>query len=350
MNDAQMNRPSEGEVGEIVDGAEGQPSLFRPPPGFGEAEWVAECIMESIWGEVKVLAHDRGIKAKRFGFAAQAASKIMLSDLSICFSYIEPTPPVSGEGWDCEPQVPLPVIDNWAPQAIRVLPKKSGIAVSTATGVSGKLAQHKAAAQRRVAAKAGGPGGDATEEKPRHVRLEENVEADPEEAHYRNAKEVEEQRRLDAVAAKEARRKQIEAAAANVEAQVATTGHFTFDTEGKILLVELPKVEKLPQVSTQALSKVYDISRKTEQQLTPQSSPNKLKATKLNKKGPQFEDGYTRLQEDRPPITDVINLRPGVVLSEAGRKISGPQLREKNMTLANYKKMVDAEKPYQFIP
>ena len=163
------------------------------------------------------------------------------------------------------------------------------------------------------------------------------MEADPEEAHYRSAKEVEEQRRLDIIEAKEQRRKRIEAAQANVEAQVAGSGQFTFDTEGNILLVELPKVERLPKVSTEFTYysncsvvlyvcsphsriilchscnytptpvlrfistrrfKHYDVGKSgaTSKEQALASPTNKRSPKKPEKK--QFEDGFIRLQED----------------------------------------------------
>eukprot|EP00392_Amoebophrya_sp_AT5.2_P004938 g4947.t1 len=268
---------------------------------FGEPEWAAECMIKEVWTQVKAEAHVRDMKKKRFGFAAGAACRIMLGEVDICFTHIEPKPPIEGEGWDCEIEVPLPHIDNWATQAIRVRPKrlpKASLDVGTAGGVASK------------------------------------VEADPEEAHYRSAKEVEEQRRLDIIEAKEQRRKRIEAAQANVEAQVsAGSGQFTFDTEGNILLVELPKVERLPKVSTEFTFKHYDVGKSgaTSKEQALASLTNKRSPKKPEKK--QFEDGFIRLQEDRPPITDVISLRPGVVLQSGGQKIVGPQTKDRNMSL-----------------
>lgn len=57
---------------------------------FGEPEWAAECMIKEVWTQVKAEAHVRDMKKKRFGFAAEAACRIMLGEVDICFTHIEP--------------------------------------------------------------------------------------------------------------------------------------------------------------------------------------------------------------------------------------------------------------------
>ncbi|CAD7926543.1 unnamed protein product [Amoebophrya sp. A25] len=333
---------------------------FRPPRPWGESEDAAHEAVAHIWDKTKRITHERDLAHKRFGYSARTVTKVMLAEIDMAFTYIEPEAEMEASGWFLENEIAPVMIDTWATQALRSVPKRIPLSGTTAVGHVGGLmagparitAQREASAAKAAAKKereAAKAAAEAEANRPRHIRLEEIDHTDPEEHHYRAAKEVEDRRREEAEKALEKKKKQREEAQAAVEAQGAVMGktEYTFDTEGNILWVELPKIEKLPAVSLQIPSRHFDVGGRAS--LTAKAdAPAPTKRTTSGSNSPvkkAFEDGFMRLQEDRPNIADIITLRPGVVLSAAGRKIAGPTRTEQNrMTMTGYQRMVQGGK------
>merc|ERR1712194_846096 len=87
-------------------------------------EMIAHYFMDELWERVRTKTFERDMKKKRFGFAVSATSKVILSDLAICFSYVEPQANTDGLGWALEAETRPALVDSWATQSLRSIPKK----------------------------------------------------------------------------------------------------------------------------------------------------------------------------------------------------------------------------------
>ncbi|CAJ1449789.1 unnamed protein product, partial [Effrenium voratum] len=66
---------------------------------------------------------------------------------------------------------------------------------------------------------------------------------------------------------------------------------------------------------------------------------------KKGETGPEFTDGFSKLQHGQPPILDTMVVVPGVTLEQMGKHKSGPESDSRFMSRKEYVQLAEAEVP-----
>jgi len=304
-------------------------------PHIAEAE--ARNAVRKIIQEGGNLLHEHYLQHKAFAFAATAAMERSVCSTEMCFVACEDAEPEDTfeEDWGLEPEPEAQRIDSWAGM---VIPKRTPESVAAA--MADKFGSTKGSNfdSRRTkrgtkqAAEVDMPVKKEKTDAPRSWSIEDKKAPDAEEERFREAKQVDDNKRREMEKMTRDRRQAESEARKRIEElheEMDKRPH-TFDLNGEVLWVEPPKVDKLPKVQeTVEINIKRNLKPKTEDNAAkqPDRSPKKAKAKRKNAKieaSEQFPDTFVPLSHGQPPILETMQMKMGVSLQHKGKNKPGP--------------------------
>lgn len=302
-------------------------------------EEVAARAIDAILTEGGYQLWQRYLAQKAFPFAADKCTDSIVTYMKMCFvphDYGAEDP----DDWAIEPEPVAAEIDSWARMHLQVhrRPKLDMEDIPENASLSGKsksiagTSKSMGSMQPSRSKKKGAQGPANANEKPSRITpIQEHFVLDDEEEKLREAKaEVEAQRRqAEARKREEAKLEEEELRKLAALHEEMAKRPFTFDLEGNIMWIEEQNYDKLPKVQEQF---AYHLGRekhaKLEQAGAETAAVGKTKRSKKDKgsKKPEsdFNDTFTKLQNEQPPIIDTMNVRSGVSLVSLGKTKTGP--------------------------
>eukprot|EP00405_Crypthecodinium_cohnii_P034149 CAMPEP_0206526276 /NCGR_PEP_ID=MMETSP0325_2-20121206/625_1 /ASSEMBLY_ACC=CAM_ASM_000347 /TAXON_ID=2866 /ORGANISM="Crypthecodinium cohnii, Strain Seligo" /LENGTH=392 /DNA_ID=CAMNT_0054021401 /DNA_START=54 /DNA_END=1229 /DNA_ORIENTATION=- len=347
--------------------------------GLGNADDAAGEIVEKILTECGHVMFQKYIENKAFGYATNACTEAVVSNLRMCFVTHDPGEAGNEEDWALEDEPEPAQIDSWARMHLPSRRTNPG-ETSPGTGISSKarstsrnspLARSKTVDYRQRSTASSFRAGKSPQAplETRAAPLPEEVLIDEEEESLREAKAIEEARRRE----KEKRSREVEKAKEEERRQVMARHEemrlkaHTFDSEGNIIWVEEIKADRLPKVQELAaftlkkdkgrLAGTSTLEGSLQSGLTASGRQDGVKTDgghadrdrrrrKLSKKADDnFSDGFSRLQHGQPPILDTMQVQCGVVLEAMGKKKAGNFLADdrETMTRREYNRLAERD-------
>lgn len=332
--------------------------------GLSTAEEAVSSTIDQILTDGGMLLWQKYLERKAFSFAATAISEALVSRLRMCYVHHDHGEALHdgalGAEWQIEEEPSTCEVDSWARMHLPVRRTKNEEANQSAAKAP-KLRRAPASrakfntAQTKVA-----------EFQPRIQPLECEVLVDPEEERMREAKAQEEARKRDKERAAKESEKALEEERRKVQQlheEMSKRPH-TFDTEGNLIWVDELKPDRLPKLvefSNYQVKKDPKLTGTLGRDEKPVmdgagASPVADKRTKRqkgggkrrNKKGeagPEFTDGFSKLQHGQPPIIETMVVVPGVLLEQMGKVKAGPEPESRFMSRKEYVLLAEAEVP-----
>merc|ERR550514_1726699 len=268
--------------------------------------------------------------------------------------------------WEMEMEPEANPIDSWARmyvptrrRLVRGMSDGSAAAGAAATSVDARsTGQAKAKATPKKQPQ-GARGPDTSEEamKGRQMKIPEVFTVDPEEDMLRDFKAAAEKKRRDEElkAKKAAERRAEELKKLEAQHEEMRRRQFAYDSDGNVVWVEQPNVDRLPKISELIPFKfpkgegaAADLDASGKKEL---ASPKKkgqggaARGKKANADVFAFTDGFTKLATQQPPIIEVLVPKSGVLLEHKGRKKKGPPVEkpEGSMSREEYRQLTESE-------
>jgi len=350
----------------------------------GGAEESAAAVVEQILSDGGLLLWQKYLERKAFGFAADAVTDAILSQLRMCFVAHDEGEDCEamGDGWELEDEPEPTEIDSWARMHLPVRRSMAGDGFGAQSGV-GAGAKGKSPAElrkmqqilrsrtsdtrSRAAPKMGKTTSDKSEA--RSYPIQDDIPIDEEEEQLREAKQLEESRKRDRERrAKETEKtKEMERQKVQVlHEEMARRAH-TFDSEGNLIWVEEFKMEKLPRVQDifpysikrDPRQRTGEFDAKTGPQ-SPPASPGGTARGNRKERGrrkkqdrtakaehaeQEFTDSFSKLQHGQPPVLETMQVATGVTLESQGKKKSGPEpnFADRQMSRKEYVQLAERE-------
>lgn len=328
--------------------------------GLCIAEEAVAVTIDQILTDGGTLLWQKYLERKAFSFAATAISEALVSRLRMCYVHHDHGEPLEGgqlgEEWQIEEEPATCEVDSW----VRMhLPVRRGKAEEASGSLKvPKLRRNPASRQKFGSTLQKLP----PEFQPRVQPLESEIQVDPEEERMREAKAQEEARKRDKERMAKESEKTFEEERRKVQQlheEMSKRPH-TFDTEGNLIWVEELKPDRFPRLvefSSYAVkkdpNKTTTLGRDEKPVMggagaMPLPEPRRRRKdgkrrTKKGEAGPEFTDGFSKLQHGQPPIIETMVLVPGVQVEQLGKLKSGPDSDSRFMSRREYVQLVEAE-------
>jgi len=344
---------------------DGEPHWVDYGRGLCIAEESVSAIIDQILTDGGTLLWQKYLERKAFSFAARAISEALVSRLRMCYVHHDHGEPLHdgelGDDWQIEEEPTTCEVDSWARMHLPVRRTKTE-EVASNTGPKVPKLRRTPVSRTKFSSAAQ----TKTEQfQPRIQPLECEVQVDPEEEHMREAKSQEEARKRDKERAAKESEKTLEEERRKVQQlheEMSKRPH-TFDTEGNLIWVDELKPDRLPRLVESFSYAVKKDPKLTgtlgardekpvmggasvgvEKQRKRQKAGGKRRAKK-GEAGPEFTDGFSKLQHGQPPIIETMVVVPGVLLEQMGKVKSGPEPDSRFMSRKEYVLLAEAEVP-----
>lgn len=335
------------------------------------SEEIASYFMDVILTNGGMILYQKYLERKAFIFAETAATDAVVSSLEMCFVAHDRGEGVMNENWTLEEE-PVPGdVDSWARM---YMPAKKrwgdGSQDDQATALRRAQQARMRQANRGKNQAARTVKTESSSRRPQQAPpypIPDETEIDPEEEQLREHKALErqrlkekEQKAVQAEKVKEQERLRVQA----LHEQMERCPH-TFDTEGNIIWIEEPRLDRLPKVQETFPYNVKKDKRMEDSQgmaltsskgfqstgtSSPKAAPRPGKKDGRGKKGKKkaeeetdFTDSFAKLQHGQPPILEVMNMKAGVVLHANGRQKAGGDAENPNQVMSRKEYLAIAE-------
>lgn len=313
-------------------------------PDFLGAERAAAHVIDTLVDLGGQLLYEKYIERKAYPFAAETLSDVLVAHLRMCFVNHDMGDEEGEEGWTIEDEVERSELDTWAGYVVPVISRARSPAPSP-----------KEPGRRKRGSPRKKPEGKENKlPAPTASRIAERArEVDEYEDMLREYKIREEKRKRDAE--EERRKRELDEAekAAKLEKfrEELSKKQITYDSQGQVLEVQPPNVNKLPPG---VVSTGYSVRERLEQaKAEPKGKTKprggrrgggKAKPRRQDEKD-QFSDTFSRLTHSQPSAFEVMSLSEGVDLSQtypAKRNKKGPSVElNGKMTRTGYRGLLD---------
>lgn len=332
--------------------------------GLCIAEEAVHVTIDQILTEGGTLLWQKYLERKAFSFAATVATDALVSRLRMCYVHHDHGEPLVGgelgEEWQVEEEPTICEVDSWARMHVPVRRSKTDEASKAP-----KLRRNQASRQKFAGSLQKTP-----EFIPRVQPLENDLQVDPEEERMREAKAQEEARKRDKERMAKESEKTLEEERRKVQQlheEMSKRPH-TFDTEGNLIWVDELKPDRLPRLvefssytvkrdpktGTLGRDEMKPLMGSTLGPLPEKNSRLKRRKdggkrrAKKGEAGPEFTDGFSKLQHGQPPIIETMVLVPGVQVEQLGKVKSGPEPDSRFMSRKEYVQLAEAEENDSF--
>mmetsp|Transcript_62863 Transcript_62863/g.203754 ORF Transcript_62863/g.203754 Transcript_62863/m.203754 type:complete len:456 (+) Transcript_62863:175-1542(+) len=340
---------------------------------LGAAEEAVAVAVDQILTEGGFTLWQKYLERKAFGYAAEAATEAVVSNLTMCFVAHDAGEPPFSEEWDLEEEPEPSQIDSWARMHLPMR-RLEGNSAAQGTGLSSK-ARSTNRGGNAIRSRTSDPRPRAKEPsssraaktapaESRALPIPDEAQLDEEEEALRELKAQEEGRKRE----KEKKGREVEKTKEEERKQVLARHEemrlrqHTFDQDGNVIWVEELKLERLPKVQESAIHSLkkdaksrtgnldaQDTLRSTLSASGKQDPPggsreppkdkrrggNGKSSTAKPRKGPadEYADGFSKLQHGQPPILETMVVQTGVSLEAMGKKKNGGYSADERITM-----------------